>query len=567
MPVSHVREQILSAPRSDADAAPPPPGSPAERARFAALQARLAPLFRRVFHDRHAPQTLVVVPSMTLDPTELAKLTGAAHYEERLLCLLMLLRQPRTHVVYVTSEPIPPAVLEYYLHLLPGVPPSHARRRLTLVSCGDGSPTPLTAKLLTRPELIARVRSAIVDPWRAHLTCFNATSLERTLAVRLGIPMYACDPDLAHLGTKSGSRETFRRAGVPLPAGFERLRDADDVAEALVALRRADPGLRRAVVKLDEGFSGEGNATFAFDGAPAGAGLARWVRAELPRRLRFEATGESWERYRAAFAAMGGIVEAFLAGDEVRSPSVQCRVDPLGRPGIISTHDQLLGGPTGQVYQGCTFPACGSYLGDLHDAGLRIAEVLAGEGVLGRFGVDFVAVRHGDRWATAAIEINLRKGGTTHPYLMLQFLTDGAYDAATGTYRTAAGRACCYHASDNLGSAACRGMTPEDLIDVAVSHDLYFDAATQQGVMFHLMGALPAYGKLGAVAIGPTHDAAAEYFRRTAAGLAAGVAAHGARAGSPDTAAEGTPTARGPAVRHRRVEARRHPGVEARTGG
>jgi hypothetical protein len=112
-------------------ASSPAPGSPEERRRFAELQERLAPLFRRVFHDRHAAQTVVVVPSMSLDREELAKLTGATHYEERLLCLLMLLRQPRTHVVYVTSEPVPPAIVDYYPHLLPGVPPGHARRRLT----------------------------------------------------------------------------------------------------------------------------------------------------------------------------------------------------------------------------------------------------------------------------------------------------------------------------------------------------------------------------------------------------------------------------------------------------
>ena len=59
---------------------------------------------------------------------------------------------------------------------------------------------------------------------------------------------------------------------------------------------------------------------------------------------------------------------------------------------------------------------------------LELAAWLAGEGALGRFGIDFVSVRRGDRWESVAIEINLRKGGTTHPFLMLQFLTGGAYD-------------------------------------------------------------------------------------------------------------------------------------------
>jgi hypothetical protein len=490
-----------------------------ERQRFAVLQQRLAPLFRRVFPDRHAPQTVVVIPSLSLDREELTKLTGASHYEERLLCMLMLLRLPRTHVVYVTSEPIAPVIVDYYLQLLPGIPVSHARRRLTLLSCHDASSETLTAKILARPRLLARIRGAIADPWSAHMTCFNATPLERRLALSLDIPLYACDPELRDLGTKSGSRETFRRAGVPLPDGFERLRDFEDVAQALVELKQRQPTLRRAVVKLEEGFSGEGNAVFSYDEAPDGMALAGWVRAKLPTRLAFVAVGETWEHYRAKFAGMGGIVESHLEGTAVRSPSVQCRIDPLGSQSIISTHDQLLGGASGQIYQGCVFPAAASYNADIQDAAMRVTDVLARDGVLGRFGVDFVSVRRGTRWESQAIEINLRKGGTTHPYLMLQFLTDGAYDTEAGVYRTPTGHACCYYASDNVGDPMYRGLTPDDLIDIAVGNDLHFDAATQEGVTFHLIGALSQYGKLGTVCIGETHADAERYFQRTVAVL------------------------------------------------
>src|SRR5579885_1494724 len=91
----------------------PTPGSPEERAVFAALQRRLTPLVANVFPNRHAAQTVVVLPSMSLPREELLKLTGANQYEERLLCLLMLLRQPRTNIVYVTSQPIADSVIDY----------------------------------------------------------------------------------------------------------------------------------------------------------------------------------------------------------------------------------------------------------------------------------------------------------------------------------------------------------------------------------------------------------------------------------------------------------------------
>lgn len=500
----------------------PLPGSADELRRFQELQQRLPALFTRVFLDRHAAQTIVVIPSLTLDRAELQKLVGATHYEERLLCLLMLLRFPRANMVYVTSEPLSPTIVDYYLHLLPGIPPSHVRPRLTLLSCHDDTTETLTGKILRRRSLVDRIKAEIPDPMAAHLTCFNVTSLERTLAVRLGIPIYGCDPALGHLGTKSGGRELFRRAGVPLPDGHEHLRDARDIAHALADLKRRDPTLRRAMVKLNDGFSGEGNAVFSYDGVPLEAvraesadALVRWVIDACPTHLRCVADCEGWESFLTKFAAMGGIVECFVPGEHVRSPSVQCRIDPLRHASVIATHDQILGGRADQVYLGCTFPAHRAYRADLHRHGLAVAQALAQAGVMARFAVDFISVRRGDHWDTVALEINLRKGGTTHPYLMLEFLTDGSYDTDTGTYRTANGQRCCYHATDNLQSPGFVGLSPEQLIDIAVTHDLHFDAARQDGVMFHLMGALPAFGKVGTLCIGRTPEAAEQYYTRT----------------------------------------------------
>jgi hypothetical protein len=70
---------------------------------------------------------------------------------------------------------------------------------------------------------------------------FNATHLERDLALALDIPLYACDPELSCWGTKSGSRTAFKRAGVSTPEGRENLKDMSDVAEALTDLRRRNP--------------------------------------------------------------------------------------------------------------------------------------------------------------------------------------------------------------------------------------------------------------------------------------------------------------------------------------
>ncbi|MEO0557212.1 MAG: peptide ligase PGM1-related protein [Bacteroidota bacterium] len=458
---------------------------------------------------------MVVVPSLSLHPDELAKIDGVQHYEERMLFTLMLLRMPHTRLVYVTSQPIAPGIIDYYLNLLPGIPSIHARERLVLLSCHDASDRPLSEKILERPRLVQRIRGAIQDPASAHLTCFNATGLERTLAVRLGIPLYACDPALEHLGNKSGSRKAFKEAGVPCPDGTEDLRDMEDVAMALTELRQRQPGLRRAVVKLNDGFSGEGNSVFDYTGAPISSGLAAWIRRELPERLKFEAKSETYDHYASSYAEMGGIVEAFVDGTLKASPSVQCRIDPLGRTTVISTHDQVLGGPTGQVFLGCTFPADRIYRAAITDAGRRVGDVLAKHGALGRFAVDFVSVREGASWTSYAIEINLRKGGTTHPYDMLEFLTDGAYDEHSGVYRSPTGQARYYLASDNLTSEQYKGLTPRDLVDLVVENGLHFHSGRQEGVVFHLIGALSQYGKLGVLCIGDSPARARSFYDET----------------------------------------------------
>ena len=495
----------------------PNPGSPEELAAFAALQSQLPALYERVSHDPRCEHLVVVAPSLSMDPRELIKISGAHHYEERLLFFLMLLRRPRTCVLFLTSQTIHPSVVDYYLHLLSGIPASHARKRLILMDCSDTSNIPLSGKLLSRPRMMKDIKRIIARYESAHMVCFNSSKLERTLAVQLGIPLYANDPALLDLGTKSGCRETFREAGVLFPDGFERLHTEDEIVEALATLKGRSPEMRRAVVKLNEGFSGEGNALFYFDGidATGATDLENQIRNHLPN-LKFEARHETWESFKTKYNDMGGIVEAFVEGENKRSPSSQCRVNAIGGAQPISTHDQVLGGPSGQVFLGCTFPADEAYRLEVQEAGMRVAEVLASKGVLGRFATDFVSIPTASGgWKHYAIEVNLRKGGTTHPFLTLRFLTDGSYDMLTGEFYAQNANPKYYYASDTLQSDRYKGLSPDDLIDISVYHDLHFHANTERGVVFHLMGALSEFGKLGVVCIGDNPQQAQFLYKRT----------------------------------------------------
>jgi hypothetical protein len=483
--------------------------------RFDELQRQLPAVWDGM-RLNHQGESVVIIPSVTID--RVSERTGSMTqaYEERYLVLLLLLRQPRLRVIYVTSLPVAPAIVEYYLALLPGIIPSHARARLSLVSVNDASPRPLSQKLLERPRLLRQIAALIPDRSRSHLVPYNTTPMERDVALALGIPMYGADPRLFGLGTKSGCRRLFGEEGVRYPLGFEDLHSLGDVLDAVVRLRAARPTVSSVIVKLNEGVAGEGNAVVDLSGLPAPGSPAE--RDEVDQRLRsmsFEQPGTPLAAYLAKLAERGGIVEERISGVELRSPSVQLRVTPNGNVELLSTHDQLLGGPTGQRYLGCRFPADFQYARAISADATVIGKRLAREGVLGRFALDFVVVKdERGGWTPYAIELNLRKGGTTHPFLTLQFLTDGRYDPVTALFMTPAGRERHLVATDHLESPLLRGLSLDDLFDIVARHGLHFDQARQSGIVFHMISCLTEHGQVGLTAVGDTPDRAEALYRR-----------------------------------------------------
>jgi hypothetical protein len=466
-----------------------------EAAAFADLQARLRALWPSITLRSigDVERTVVVVHSISFAvPDHLIPAFPA--YEERFLCLVLsLLRAPRSRVIYVTSQPILPRVVDYFFELVPSLDTPEARARFHVVSLVDGTNRPLTEKLLERPGAIERIRRLIADPELAFLLPFSTSGNELELAVRLGIPMYGADPALLHLGTKTGGRRLFAEEDVSHPVGRE-IRGVDDLGDAIEEIRAGRPHVREVIVKLNLGVSGLGNALL-----PVGDDRRTDVR-----ELELEDPEQDAEEYLAALDREGGIVEERIEGEEFRSPSVQLRISPAGQVEIMSTHDQVLGGPHGQTYFGCHFPASPEYSAQIAAEALKVGRRLAREGVIGRSSVDFVAVRRDGRWDSYAVEINLRCGGTSHPFFALQALTDGLYDPLSGEYRTRLGDVKHYAATDHLDNDAYSALTPDDLLDIVSARGLGWDAEHETGIALHMVSALAAAGRIGLTAIGDT---------------------------------------------------------------
>ena len=474
---------------------------------LARLQSGLAAAYAVNTATSTTPHTVVVLPSFSVSESLLSHYANRlAPLEHRFLLALFLLRLPTARILFVCSAAPDDSVVDHYLSLLPAALVAGARERFRIVVVDDSSARAVASKLLDRPDVIDEMRAwigdtpAFIEPW-------NVTDLEVELALRLGLPINGTPPDLWPLGFKSAGRKTIRGAGVPVPHGFEDLRSVDDAVDAIDRIRGVDPDLGAVVLKHDDSGAGDGNAVIRVDDLePPGSAMSR-------RRLRSRINRlEAWY---LADLGRGFIVEAMVAGTRFSSPSAQVDVMPEGSVRVVSTHEQIMD-ESGQVYLGCRFPADPAYAGDLGAHARAVGEALARHGAIGRLGIDFVTSADEQRpWDIHALEINLRRGGTSHPFAVLRHLAPGAYDERAGRYVDDRGDTKSYVASDNLVDERWTGLAERTVLQALQSSGLAFDRETRTGVVPHMLSCLAIDGRFGITAIGSTSDHAEELYAAT----------------------------------------------------
>ena len=473
------------------------------------LQRRLDAAWHANLPGATDDHLVVVLPSFGIGESLLAHYAARASALEHrfVVSVLMLGRLPGAHLVYLLSQAPEPAVWDHYLALLPEAARSDARQRFTVVGLDDPRPLSVATKLLARPEVLKQVRRlcagrlAFVEPW-------NVTEAEVAVAQAIDVPILGTLPDRWPLGYKSAGRRLFAAAGVPAPTGSEDVHDLEEVCAATSGIVAAEPDSVGVVVKHDNSGAGDGNVVVRFD------------RGRDP----LEQVRETWAGLPAWYVddlRAGGVVEQLLDAARYTSPSAQVDLRPDGGVTVLATHEQLVGGENGQVFLGCRFPADPGYAARLGEYAASVGEVLAAQGCRGRVAVDFVATHaevEGDDggWEVRALEVNLRKGGTTHPYCVLRNLVPGRYDVAAGQWRSDAdGSPRCYVATDNLVFPSWRGIPVAEVLAATRSDGLHFDAARGSGVVLHMLSGLAVDGRCGLTAIAHTPDEADRFLERT----------------------------------------------------
>ena len=413
--------------------------------------------------------------------------------------------------------------------LLPGVIPRQARRRLHMLAAHDGSRAAAGGEAARAPAPARRVARADPRPGalpsrplRDHAAGARPRALPRHPALRrrpaAALPS-APRPAAGGCSPRRASRIRWAR-------GRPRRRRTSSTRSPACGRRRAamaarDREAQRGRLRPRQ----RASSTCAACPRPAPRTSARRCATGW-RRWRFEHAGTPRRRVpRAARARRRDRRGARRRRRRCAARACSCASRRCGDVELLSTHDQVLGGPSGQSYLGCRFPADPAYAAAITAEAARIGGAARARGrarplrrrLRGR------ARRRRRGWRPYAIELNLRKGGTTPPFLTLQFLTDGALRRRRPAPFTAPdGRPKHLVATDHLESTLLRGMTVDDLFDVAVRHGLHFDHARQTGVVFHMMSALSELGMLGVTAVGDSPEAGGRPVPARRAGAARG---------------------------------------------
>lgn len=462
---------------------------------FERLQGRLGEALEANAAGSRVEHVVVALPSYSMSARLLTRYAPRLPALEHrfLVAALQTARTPGAHVVLVTTTAPSPAVLDYYARLARPDAPEQVRARVSCLVVPDHGPRGVAAKLLDRPDLVTALREhiggrlAVLEPW-------NVTAHEVAVALALDVPINGTDPALWHLGFKSAGRRLFRRAGVPVPEGVEDVHDGAEVATAVARLRRVRPRLHGVVVKVDDSGSGDGNWVVATRDGSGRRLPVQWLRSHAL---------DGAPPWVSTDLASGGVVEEMVAGLQVTSPSAQADILPDGRLRLLSTHEQVLGGDNGQEFTGCRFPADPAYAADVARHLDDAAGLLSDAGALGRVAVDFVAARRRPGWALYALDLNLRKGGTTAPFAALRHLVPGRYDVERGQwFADSDGQPRCYRSSDAVVSSAWHRLDPARAVRAVADAGLAFDHAPGTGVILHMLSGLDLDGRVGVTAIG-----------------------------------------------------------------
>ena len=443
----------------------------------------------------------VCLTSMTFDVILTEAIEGLEHYEMRCLWEISRVLNEGVHVHFFSKKIVNLHAINHFYKTFNLSDNQISRIKFYSVEeilNEKNLPQDLSDYVLNNPQVRA-VFSEICQNKNSYLECFVLTDKERKVSEVFNLPTYWCHESVEYLKTKSGNRKILNGV-TKLPEGYGDLYSLEQVVAALKALSHKTLN-RKFVIKLNDGVSGDGNG---FIKLPAGKINEHTIRQSLIE-TQFVSSKMTYTKFFREFAKIGGVVEEFIDGNNKRSPSVQVFLKPDNSFDIISSHEQVLDS-SGARFLGARFPAYDYHRDLIINEANKIAKRLLENKVFGIVGLDFLTVDATDGYEAYLIEINLRKGGTTHPFWTAKAALNNANMCQkSGMFLISEKERRMYYSNDNIITKDLeKTRSLFELFGVLEGSGLLFSEKTQKGAIIHMANSYEPIGKIGAVFIGKT---------------------------------------------------------------
>ncbi|KAJ3216255.1 hypothetical protein HK099_005937 [Clydaea vesicula] len=350
---------------------------------------------------------VIIVPSLSLDSHLLSEINGLIHYESRLLYNILSLRYQSNRLFYFSSIQIDPAIIDYYFELIKEnlEDLQEAKNRFFLISVNDfRNNLCLSHKLLLRPNLLTHVASLLRKDDKSvasDLKVFRGTAYEEKIAEKFALDLNSTKGKDLDWGGKAGSRTIFKELNIPhIPGTYTAEKNLESFFKSIIDVLKNNPNAKKGIVKLDQGFSGKGNATMnveetnkilhSTEDKEANVEKALVALKKAYLNLKFSCESETIENFTNSLKHLGAIFELFYdtrAKDPklVTSPSVQVLIKNDLTVITLSTHEQIL---EGHCYTGCRYPCNEDYREELEKFGKKVGQFLAKKKIADYFSVD-----------------------------------------------------------------------------------------------------------------------------------------------------------------------------------
>lgn len=447
--------------------------------------------------------TLIYVPSIALGPLTRRHLTGLDYFQERNYYYIHALADPTKHVIFILSEQMQDDLLLYHTDILLQVfeTPAAALGNLHILKVCQPVDVSLSAAVLADEGVLGRLRS-LTKGRKSGFDFWTVGPDEVALANALSLPHVGMPEHLIGADGKADSKRIFKVVGAKTPRDFGVFFDVESLWERLNA---NDYQLDKTLLlKLNHEEGGNGIARIRIDGRFETADALRAaITIDKPYiRLR---------DFEEQMALQGVVAELFLV-NIIASPSAKMWIDANGTVSCVATHDQVL---RDSMYLGCRFPANPAYRAQVIETATVIARQCSAEGWRGIVSIDFLVTSpsgKGSDQVLWAIEINARKGATTHPYFWAKTLTEAKCDLERGLL-TVDGREVVYQASEYVASPLLAGMTGASVLQTITDAGLSYHADTKEGVIVHMLSCAQIHLKIGVTSIAACHESAERYIR------------------------------------------------------